>query len=87
MEGGREGGRMYSVLYQLSRGQMTLLAVSEHVSRQLQGQRTYFLPGGGGAMGCVCVCERERARGRKRAQCDLPSVGEHLQLLPCSYYI
>ena len=37
--------------HQFSLGQTTLDAVSEQVSRQLQGQRTYFLPEGGGAMG------------------------------------
>ena len=46
------GAALHTLSYQLSRGQMTLLAVSEQVRRQLQGHRTYFLPGGGGAMGC-----------------------------------
>ena len=36
---------------QFSLGQMTLVAVREHVRRQLHGQRTYFLPGGGEATG------------------------------------
>ena len=37
--------------YQFSLGQTTLEALAEHVSRQLHGQRTYFLSGGGGAIG------------------------------------
>ena len=36
---------------QFCRGQITLEAVAEHVSKQLHGQRTYFLPGGGAAIG------------------------------------
>ena len=40
-----------NLTYQFSRGQMTLVAVAEQVSKQLQGQRTYFLPGGGEAIG------------------------------------
>jgi hypothetical protein len=43
------------VRLQLSRGQMTRLAVSEQVRRQLHGHRTYFLPGGGGAMGVASL--------------------------------
>jgi hypothetical protein len=37
--------------YQLGRGHTTLVAVAEQVRRQLQGQRTYFLPGGADVMG------------------------------------
>ena len=37
--------------HQFGLGQMTLVAVAEHVNRQLQGQRTYFFPGGGADIG------------------------------------
>ena len=40
---------------QFSRGQTTLLALAEQVKRQLQGQRTYFFPRGGGAMGYIDI--------------------------------
>ena len=36
---------------QLSLAQITLVDVSEHTKRQLQRQRTYFLPGGAEAIG------------------------------------
>ena len=62
---------------QFSLGQTTLLALAEQVRRQLQGQRTYFFPGGGGAIGCEergregegeggREGERERERERER---------------------
>ena len=53
---------------QFSLGQTTLLALAEQVRRQLQGQRTYFFPGGGGAIGCEeggREREREREGGRE----------------------
>jgi hypothetical protein len=52
---------------QFSLGQTTLLALAEQVRRQLQGQRTYFFPGGGGAIGCE-ERERERERSGKERQ-------------------
>ena len=62
-----------TVSYQLSRGQMTLLAVSEQVSRQLHGHLTYFLPGGGGAMGWAREGGREGGKERDR---DIEREGE-----------
>ena len=53
--------------HQLTLGHTTRDAVSLHVSRQLQGQRTYFLPSGGAAMGC------ERDRQHKVNVTDLPT--------------
>jgi len=38
--------------HQFGLGQMTREAVDEHVKRQLHGHLTYFLPGGGSAIGC-----------------------------------
>jgi len=38
--------------HQFGLGQMTREAVDEHVRRQLHGHLTYFLPGGGSAIGC-----------------------------------
>ncbi len=43
----------YNSTNQFSLGQTTLEAVLEQVRRQLQGHLTYFLPLGGGAMGCM----------------------------------
>ena len=50
--------------HQFSLGQTTLEAVSEQVRRQLQGQRTYFLPEGGGAMGWERETRRATRLGR-----------------------
>ena len=60
--------------HQFSRGHITRVAVSEQVRRQLQGQRTYFFPGGGDAIGWEGggrerkEGEREGGKGRQREE-------------------
>ena len=43
--------RAQTPAHQPSLGQSTALAVAEHTSRQSQGHRMYFLPGGGSLIG------------------------------------
>lgn len=40
------------ILLQLGLGQAILWDVALHINRQLQGQRTYFFPGGAFLIGC-----------------------------------
>ena len=72
--------------HQFSLGQTTLDAVSEQVRRQLQGQRTYFLPEGGGAMGWERETRRRGSNGLGEGDKKGHEARTVVMLLYISYY-